>query len=492
MANITPRHDKAGNVISYRIRVSRGYDLEGNKLKPYEMTFKPAPGMTRRQAEKEVQRQALLFEEQCRQGYAPDNRQTFAQYAAYAMQCKEQAGRKRRTLERYQDLLQRINAGIGHIKLAELRPQHLTAFYNQLRQAGVRTSSGVAAPIADFRAVMAQKQLTRERLAACSGVSPTTITSLCKGNRIQAQCAEKLADALEMDKAALFSFQVSTKPLAEKTVLEYHRLIASVLAQAEKEMLVPYNAAEKVVNKPKSALSHPVNYFQPEELERIRDALEQEPLKWQVITHLLLVTGCRRGEIMGLKWSAVDLQAGTLRIENNLLYSRKLGVYEDTTKTETSARVIRIPEETAQLLRRYREEWETLRQTYGASWNSYLQIPTGSGELHSQRAEFLFIREEAGKVGYPMNPDSPTGWLAAFSKRHNLPHINPHAFRHTLASVLCMQNIDITTIRKWLGHKSVTTTLNIYEHILEQGKEQVVNCVSDVILKKHTPAKGQA
>ena len=123
-------------MISYRIRVSRGYDLEGNKLKPYEMTFKPAPGMTRRQAEKEVQRQALLFEEQCRQGYAPDNRQTFAQYAAYAMQCKEQAGRKRRTLERYQDLLQRINAGIGHIKLAELRPQHLTAFYNQLRQAG--------------------------------------------------------------------------------------------------------------------------------------------------------------------------------------------------------------------------------------------------------------------------------------------------------------------------------------------------------------------
>lgn len=341
------------------------------------MTFKPAPGMTRRQAEKEVQRQALLFEEQCRQGYAPDNRQTFAQYAAYAMQCKEQAGRKRRTLERYQDLLQRINAGIGHIKLAELRPQHLTAFYNQLRQAGVRTSSGVAAPIADFRAVMAQKQLTRERLAACSGVSPTTITSLCKGNRIQAQCAEKLADALEMDKAALFSFQVSTKPLAEKTVLEYHRLIASILAQAEKEMLVPYNAAEKVVNKPKSARSHPVNYFQPEELERIRDALEQEPLKWQVITHLLLVTGCRRGEIMGLKWSAVDLQAGALRIENNLLYSRKLGVYEDTTKTETSARVIRIPEETAQLLHRYREEYKRTQRVpkwFAVQWKTAQNI----------------------------------------------------------------------------------------------------------------------
>lgn len=407
MANITPRHDKAGNVISYRIRVSRGYDLEGNKLKPYEMTFKPAPGMTRRQAEKEVQRQALLFEEQCRQGYAPDNRQTFAQYAAYAMQCKEQAGRKRRTLERYQDLLQRINAGIGHIKLAELRPQHLTAFYNQLRQAGVRTSSGVAAPIADFRAVMAQKQLTRERLAACSGVSPTTITSLCKGNRIQAQCAERLAEALEMDKAALFSFQVSTKPLAEKTVLEYHRLIASILAQAEKEMLVPYNAAEKVVNKPKSARSHPVNYFQPEELERIRDALEQEPLKWQVITHLLLVTGCRRGEIMGLKWSAVDLQAGALRIENNLLYSRKLGVYEDTTKTETSARVIRIPEETAQLLRRYREGWDTTADL----WRILEQLLTDS---HRQR------RAPQSAGGIPVYTGG--GWQGGLPHESGQPH----------------------------------------------------------------------
>ena len=62
--------------------------------------------------------------------------------------------------------------------------------------------------------------------------------------------------------------------------------------------------------------------------------------------------------------------------------------------------------------------------------------------------------------------------------------INPHAFRHTLASVLCQSGIDIVTISKWLGHKNVTTTMNIYEHILEKGKEQVISCVSDVILGK--------
>lgn len=461
MANITPRKNKDGKVISYRIRVSRGYDSEGNKLKPYEKTWKPAPGMTEKQMEKEVQRQAMLFEEQCRQGYAPDNRQTFSQYSQYALQCKEQAGIKRRTLERYKSLLARINAGIGHIKLVELRPQHLTAFYNQLRQNGIRITSGTASPIADFRAILEQARITRQELADKSSVSPTTITSLCKGNHIAAENAIKIAAALHIEENTLFEIQADTRPLSEKTILEHHRLISSILSQAEKEMLVPYNAAEKVVNKPKAARSHEVNYFQPEELEQIRDALETEPLKWQVITHLLLVTGCRRGEIMGLKWSAIDLETGVIRIENNLLYSKELGIYEDTTKTDTSARSIRIPEETVQLLQRYRTEWETLRRICGTSWNSYLQIPNGSGEIKSQRAEFLFVKDSSGKAGYPMHPDSPTGWLAEFSKRHNLPHINPHAFRHTLASVLCMQNIDMTTISKWLGHKNVTTTLPV-------------------------------
>ena len=68
MANITPRKNKNGEIISYRIRVARGYDSEGKQLNPYEMTWKPEPGMTAKRIEKEVQRQATLFEEQGKQG----------------------------------------------------------------------------------------------------------------------------------------------------------------------------------------------------------------------------------------------------------------------------------------------------------------------------------------------------------------------------------------------------------------------------------------
>ena len=89
MANITPRKNKNGEITSYTIRVYHGYDGEGKRLKPYTMSYKPAPSMTRKQIEKEVQRQALLFEEQCKLGYSPDNKQTFAQYAAYVLRRKQ-------------------------------------------------------------------------------------------------------------------------------------------------------------------------------------------------------------------------------------------------------------------------------------------------------------------------------------------------------------------------------------------------------------------
>ncbi|MBQ1412910.1 MAG: site-specific integrase, partial [Clostridia bacterium] len=130
MANITPRRNKKGDIISYRIRVAKGYDAQGNKLNPYVTTWKPKPGMTKRQIEKELQRQATLFEEQCRLGLVGDGSQKFEAYAEYVLDLKVRSGELRHhTLVRYKDLLKRINAGIGYMKLTDIRPQHLNQLY---------------------------------------------------------------------------------------------------------------------------------------------------------------------------------------------------------------------------------------------------------------------------------------------------------------------------------------------------------------------------
>lgn len=251
--------------------------------------------------------------------------------------------------------------------------------------------------------------------------------------------------------------------LSAKTILEHHRLISTVLEQAMKEGVVPFNVAGRAVL-PKAERKE-VNYFQPEQLASIREALETEPIKWKTIVHLLLITGARRGEILGLKWDKVDFDGCKIHICNNVLYSADIGIYEDTPKTATSNRFVSLPAETMKLLKQYRA-WQSLERLRLGAYYNY--------------QGFVFSQDNGG----PMHPDSVTRWLARFSKRHGLPHINPHAFRHTMASMLYFNGVDSVSISKRLGHAQVSTTADIYAHVMEEADKQNADILADVFLKK--------
>lgn len=134
MANIKRLDGKTG--VSFKITVAKGRDMAGKQIRHYK-TWTPERPMTERQMEKEVQRVAFEFEREIELGFQADNRQTFAEYAKYVLELKERAGDKYRTLERYGELMERIIPAIGHIKLVDLRPQHLNAFYKALGEEGV-------------------------------------------------------------------------------------------------------------------------------------------------------------------------------------------------------------------------------------------------------------------------------------------------------------------------------------------------------------------
>ena len=251
--------------------------------------------------------------------------------------------------------------------------------------------------------------------------------------------------------------------LSVKTILEHHRLISTVLEQAVKEGLVPFNVAGRATL-PKAEHKE-VNYFQPEQVAAIREALEEEPIKWKTLVHMLLITGARRGEVLGLKWDKVDFDGNRIYICNNILYAPDVGIYEDTPKTERSKRFISLPAETMRLLRQYR------------TWQNEERLRLGP---YYQYQGFVFSQDN----GNPMHPDSVTDWLSKFSKRHDLPHINPHAFRHTMASMLYFNGVDSVSISKRLGHAQVSTTANIYAHVMEEADQRNADILSDIFLKK--------
>ena len=446
---------------TYRISVSGGFDSTGKRIR-HRMTWKPTPGMTSRQIEKAVQRAAMDFERSIEQGYVLDQKQTFAEYATYVLDLKERDGTKAKTLDRYRELMIRINQAIGHIKLADLRPQHLNAFYKNLMEPGIRLGAGIATTKIDLAAWLKENKKTRASIAETAGVAASTVSAAAIGKPVQETKAEAIARAMGKKLSDVFTVEQNMEPLADKTILAYHRLISIILTQAEKEMLVPYNAAAKATP-PKTTKKAP-NYFQPETISEILKALEAEPLKWQLITHLLLVTGCRRGEIMGLKWEKVDFKNNRVTIDRALLVSPSKGVYESTTKT-SDIRYLNLPAETMALLKQHKREQLRIQIANGDRW-----IHTG----------YVFTQDNGDR----MNPDSITSWLNDFSKRHGLPHINPHAFRHTVASVLLANGTDIVTVAAQLGHASASTTENFYAHIIEENKAKASECIADVLLRK--------
>ena len=242
MATIEKLIGKTGT--TYRITVYSGFDTQGKRIR-HRQTYKPEPGMTPRQIEKAVQRAAADFERSIEQGYALDNRQTFAEYADYVLAMKERTGVRTVTLDRYRGLLVRINAAIGHIKLTDLRPQHLNAFYKNLAEPGLRTSGGSAVAKIDIAKWLKQNKLSRASIAEKAGISAATVGVAVKGKPVQESKAAAIAQAMGKPVADVFTITYDDNPLSNKTVLEHHRLISTILTQAEKEMLVPYNAATK-------------------------------------------------------------------------------------------------------------------------------------------------------------------------------------------------------------------------------------------------------
>lgn len=414
MANIQPRKNKDGKIISYCIRVHKGRDTNGKQLKPYTMTFFFDEKWSEKKIQAELQKAATLFENECKKGFVADNKQTFERYANYVIDLKERIGVKHRTIVRYKELLERIKPAIGHYKLCDLKPQHLNAFYDQLSKDGINKATG--------------------------------------------------------------------GKLSSKTIIEHHRLIRTILAEAEKELLVPYNAASKATP-PKNERKE-ANYIEIEDIERILFYSLQEPLKKQVALNLLIFTGCRRGEIMGLQWSDIDFKNNLINIKRTSLYSKDRGIYQDTPKTEQSKRSISVPAKVMELLRVYKKEYNTKRLALGTAW-------TDTG--------FILVQEN----GKPMHPDTLTDYCSSFRTKYNniiekenkdrpktnklplLPHINPHAFRHSQASMLILSGLDCATVSKRLGHANISTTTNIYTHILHEADKKVSDKLENILLNQN-------
>lgn len=452
MPSVQARRNKDGEVTSYRLTVSFGLDKNGKQIRRTKLWIPPM-NMNSKQAEREAQAEAYKFEERCKQGYNLDNRLTFAEFAEYALDLKERTGVKPTTLDRYLEMMPLINENIGFLKLTNIRPQHLNEFYRKLSMETFKKNTERAIARKQFNRRLEEMALSRAAMGRLAGVGAMTVSAAANGEPIMVPTAKKLAEAMEMELKSLFWVQQNQVPLSNKTVLEYHRLISSILALADKEMLIPYNPAAKTT--PPKAKRQRVEYYQPDEMETIIAALDNVPIRWKAITYLLIDTGCRRAEIMGLKWDNLDMDEGIVMIDCALLYTKSKGIYEGDTKTG-EVRAMRIAPETIAVLQQWRERYLDLKEDNGDRW---VDTP------------YVFVRDN----GSAMHPDSITRWLHDFGLKIGFPNLHPHAFRHTAASTMIANGVDLVTTAAELGHANATTTAMIYAHQIARARAGAAN-----------------
>ena len=450
MAYIQARFNKKGELLHYRLFVSDGLDWTGRQRRRYKIWTPDKSGMSQKQMEKAALAAAIKFEEEIRAGYEVDKRKKFHEYAEYVMDLKSRTGLSPTTIERYRSMLPRIYDGIGHMKLTDIRPYHLNDLYKHLAENGIRNKGAIATAKKVVRKKVAALKLPKCAIVKEAGFSQTTLNAILRGDSVTYANAEKLATYLGYSVSELFVVEDKFKPLSDKTILEHHRLISMIMALAEKELLVPYNPAAKAT--PPKVSKKEADYFQPEEVMEIVKALEDVPIKWKAMAYILIDTGCRRGELMGLQWSNVDLDKGIMMIKQALLYTKAKGVYVGPPKTGRPRAVCLAPE-TIAVLKKWKTEQLRTKILHGNIW---------------QDTGFVFTKDD----GTVMHPDSITDWLNKFSEANDLPHIHPHAFRHTVASILISNGIDPVTTANELGHANANTTQAIYAHQIARARAE--------------------
>ena len=214
----------------YKITVSQGYDYTGKRLRQY-MTWVPEPGMSERQIKKELERQAVLFEEKVLSGATANGNMRFADFAEKYMTEYAQLYLKPKTIATYTEHLRRINQAIGHIRLCDLRTGHINSFYQNLQEKGIRNRTTALCKI-DLRERIGTQRGALTAFADRAGVSRATVKQAIDGKPINQESADAIAQAVGMKTGKAFTVTTHGEPLAPASVISYHRTLSSVAGRA--------------------------------------------------------------------------------------------------------------------------------------------------------------------------------------------------------------------------------------------------------------------
>ena len=252
----------------------------------------------------------------------------------------------------------------------------------------------------------------------------------------------------------------SGKPMSPKTVKNIFLNINAAMEKAELLGMIRKNPCKYVVL-PK--VPRPVGTaYDEEEIQKLLTASKGTDLELPLYIEVCL--GLRRGELLALKYSAIDWDNNTLSIlESRVTAGNEVIV--KSPKTHSGKRDLIVPAHLMKMLHKKHV------------WYMQQKLLLGGDFTDSD----LIICQPNGK---PFHPDHFAKKFRKLLKDHGLRKIRFHDLRHTNASLMIASGIDIKVAQQRLGHSDVTTTLNIYSHVLERANREAANTIDALIFKQ--------
>ena len=285
-----------------------------------------------------------------------------------------------------------------------------------------------------------------------------------KGSTIGKIKLSKLrADDLQKHYNTLLEQGVSLNVI--KTVNKH---LKSCLNKALKEGIITRNYCDMItLPKQQQAAEEEIHYFTLEEQKAFIASLDKH--RNRALFILAFGAGLRLGELIGLKWKDVDLDNNTISINqavSNIAKvksdgTRSWSVVEHTPKTLSSIRTIPIPTSVSNELKLHKERQDKEKEK--------------NMEIYEDN-DLVFATETGNYID---TRNLTRSYERALAKA-NIPYRNFHSLRHTYATRLFEKDVPVKTVQALMGHKDITTTMNIYTHVIPEKKATEVQCLNDI------------
>ena len=435
MAYIKKKKDDA-----YLITVSCGRDSSGKKI-TRSTTFSPeiftAKGnrKTEKVIEKEVAAYAAEFERKVLTGhYTEGHTMTFEEYSQKYLSEYARINQAPRTYQSTETTVKSFVSAFGYMTLESLNPLFLQEYFNTMLSTRKLTHGS---------GTLSQSTVKRRAAVLSSMLSQAVRWNLVEQNVMQ-------------------RVQIKKAEVKEEKPMCFTQEQAEIFLDAlEKPLYYEYDRKTRKTNQGNIC-----------EIQAYR-AERQIHLQLKFFFYLAIFTGCRRGELVPLRWSDIAFDDSSIRITKSACMVKGELLIKGT-KTKGSIRTIAIPAAVLSLARCWKREQALYRLTIGSQW---------IGD------DFVFIRWNGSMMGL----DTPYHAFRRIIRNYNanrkngepeLPLIPLHGLRHTSATLLISQGIDIRTVSGRLGHTNTSTTLNIYSHALKELDKTASDKLESIFLKK--------